>query len=158
MISVLFVCLGNICRSPLAEGIFQEIIQQRNWQNYVITDSAGIGGWHAGELPHQRSRIVAAECGIELIHRARQIQPAEMSQWTYILGMDNENMAALQRLMPKNSVVKLSLLREYDPTPGDYIVPDPYYGDMSDYWHVYELCKRSLHSFADMLQQEYGLP
>jgi protein-tyrosine phosphatase len=158
MISVLFVCLGNICRSPLAEGVFAHLVETQPLAVPVAYDSAGIGGWHAGELPDRRARAVASAHGLALTHRARQVKVADFAEFDYILAMDNDNLHALRELAiqagPRNRA-QLSLLRVYDPVPGSMEVDDPYYGNTADFEECYQTVARSIQAFWAMLNQRH---
>ena len=97
-ISVLFVCLGNICRSPLAEGVFKYLVEDQGLTNQFLIDSAGTGSWHVGDRPDGRAALVAEQHGINLDSRARQIQDEDFSRFDYIIAMDRENLGVLSKL------------------------------------------------------------
>ena len=152
---VLFLCLGNICRSPLAEGIFQHQVGQRGLQAYYQAESAGTGGWHAGELPDPRSQAIANAHGPELTSRARQIHPRDLRQNDYIVCMDSMNRSHVQRMLSSRpqQEVNVVLMRDYDPNgPGD--VPDPYQDEEGAFQYVYELLTRSIAGLLDALEAE----
>ena len=139
--SVLFVCLGNICRSPLAEGLFIHLADRRGLLDRFRVDSAGTGGWHAGEKADPRSRAVAAKHGIELPSRARKIEPRSDRQFDLVIAMDAQNHRDLLELGFDDGRVRL--MREWDEhAPGDD-VPDPYYGGDDGFDRVYEMLLRS---------------
>jgi protein-tyrosine phosphatase len=136
MIHVLFVCLGNICRSPMAEAVFRHLVAQEGLSDRISVDSAGIGGWHAGEPPHSGTRKVLKEKGIEHDSiRARQITPADFDRFDYIVCMDEENLAALKRMAPEGKQVYRLL--DFASEAGEENVEDPYYTGRFDY--VYQL-------------------
>lgn len=141
MIRVCFVCLGNICRSPQAEGIFRELVVTASLTDRFHIDSAGTGGWHAGELPDARTRATSARRGVPLTHRARQFTVADFERFDHILAMDRRNLADLHALAPTDDARrKVRLLRDHDPA-GSGDVPDPYYGGHDGFDHVFDLCE-----------------
>ena len=111
---ILFVCLGNICRSPAAEGIFKQKIKERDLENFFVVDSAGTGGWHVGNLADPRMRQTALSRGIELTSRSRKIEESDLYEFDHILVMDNDNLEAVKSLIKYhnntiNSKIKLIL-------------------------------------------------
>jgi protein-tyrosine phosphatase len=143
MIRIVFVCLGNICRSPTAEGVMRQLAEQSSMSARLHLDSAGTGGWHAGELPDPRTRAAAARRGIELTHRARQFTVEDFARFDLVVAMDRANMRNLHQLTRSTAdVTKLSLLRRFDPrSPADAEVPDPYQGGPEGFEHVLDLCE-----------------
>lgn len=134
---VLFVCLGNICRSPLAEGIFRHQITQQNLQAFV--DSAGTGAWHSGEAPDRRSIKVAASKGIDISgQKARKVNDDDPASFDFIFAMDRSNYQDLKQLWGKQAEGKVHLLLDYAGM-GYSDVPDPWHGDDRDFEAVYEL-------------------
>jgi len=126
--AVLFVCLGNICRSPLAEAAFRSAADKLGLD--VEIDSAGTGDWHAGYPPDQRACAVAAKYGIDISgYRARQVTASDFSKFSHIVALDRENLANLQRLRPVGSTAELSLLLDRVSGREGEAVADPYYGD-----------------------------
>lgn len=149
--NILFVCLGNICRSPLAEGLFAHLVQTEGLN--IGTDSAGVANYEVGNAPDPRSRACARRHGIELDHRARVVGPEDFRSFDLLIAMDQSNVAALRRLAPPNTAHKIRLLREWDPAgPGE--VPDPYYGGESDFEHVWQVCERSMPRLIGELRQK----
>jgi len=142
---LLFVCLGNICRSPLAEGVFLHLVQEAGLASSFDADSAGTGGWHAGESPDPRSIEVARRHGIELRGPARKVRREDFDRFALILAMDRENHGDLRRLRPAAATRgEIALLREFDPEAGaDLDVPDPYYGGLSGFDRVFEMVHRA---------------
>src|SRR5262245_36498260 len=125
--SVLFVCLGNICRSPLAEAAFR--LEAQRGRIEVEADSAGTGSWHVGEPPDRRARTVAAANGIDISdYRARQVGAEDFDRFDFIVALDHQNLAELQRLRPAGSRADLSLLLDHVPGREGEAVADPYYG------------------------------
>lgn len=135
---VLFVCLGNICRSPAAEGIFKHLIKKHAVSD-VYVDSAGIGSWHVGQLPDLRMRHHGATHGYTFNSRARQVTPADFLNFDIIVAMDEDNARAL-RHMAGSSTAKIVMMADYlRHHPGQRYIPDPYYGGDSDFELVIEL-------------------
>jgi protein-tyrosine phosphatase len=152
-IGVCFVCAGNICRSPSAEGIFRHLAKERGVLDQFDVDSAGTGTWHVGEPPNVRARDAAQARGIALEGTARQFQPTDFARFDYVLAMDHANRDHLRRLATdERELAKIHLLREFDPASApDAEVPDPYYGDMADYEVVIDLCLRACAGMLDRL-------
>ena len=146
---VLFVCLGNICRSPLAEGILQHQLHEAGLPAEV--DSCGTGGWHAGERADPRSRDVAKRHGIELTSRARQLQHDDFARFDLIVPMDAKNEQDLHKACPPEHRDKIRRLGTFDPQ-GDADVPDPYYGGPRGFDDVYEQLDRSCRQIVEQLR------
>lgn len=147
--SVLFVCLGNICRSPLAEGVFLHLVAEAGSADDVVVDSAGTGAWHVGERPDPRSLEVAERHGIELPGHARRVTEEDFHRFARIVAMDRSNLSDLESLRPADSDTVLELLRDHDPDPGDGEVPDPYYGGDDGFDRVYRMVRRSCEVLLD---------
>ena len=145
-VKILFVCLGNICRSPLAEAAFREEAARIGLD--AEADSAGTGGWHRGEPPDPRAIAAARRGGVDISHlRARQIQPEDFARFDLILALDADNLADLQALGPAKSCARLSLLLDHVPGREGEAVADPYYGDDSNFdstWHDVTEAARAL--------------
>lgn len=151
---ICFVCLGNICRSPTAEGIFQHLVNERGLQAFFYIDSAGTSAWHVGEPANSKSRQVANRNGIELPSRARRFESPDLKEFDLILAMDHENLENLQRLDTRSEFgEKIRLMREFDPEPGDGAVPDPYYGGMDGFQNVFDVLMRSSRNLLDELEE-----
>ena len=150
---IIFVCLGNICRSPTAEGVFQHLVSERNLQSYFYIDSAGTSAYHIGEPANSKSQQTANTHGIKLHSRARRFEPADLDEFDLIFAMDRENLENLKQLDPTQaSSDKIKLLRDYDPNPDHGEVPDPYYGGMDGFQHVFDVVKRSCENLLDELE------
>lgn len=143
MTKLLFVCLGNICRSPTAEGVMRKVVRDEGLEKSVEIDSAGTGGWHVGEPPDRRATAAARERGIDLGGAARQFEPGDFDRFDLVLAMDSENRRDLLALAPDDDTrAKVRLLREFDPdarASGDLDVPDPYFGGDDGFEHVLDL-------------------
>jgi protein-tyrosine phosphatase len=139
--AVLFVCLGNICRSPTAEGVFRQLLARESPELRVQVDSAGTADYHVGNPPDLRSQRAALARGIDLSGlRARQIAPDDFARFDLILAMDGDNLRELQAMRPKRAPARLQLFLEYAPELGRLEVPDPYYRDASGFEEVLDFC------------------
>ncbi|XP_056632609.1 low molecular weight phosphotyrosine protein phosphatase 1-like [Diorhabda sublineata] len=144
---VLFVCLGNICRSPIAEAVFQNLVNQKGLSNQWVVDSAAIGPWHVGKQPDHRARQILQNHNIPYNGRARQIEKKDFNEFDFIFGMDEENISDLHSRAPKDSKAKILLLGDFDPE-GDKIIRDPYYDDGSEgFEKCYKQCLRASEGF-----------
>lgn len=138
--SILFVCLGNICRSPMAEGIFQRIIEKDESSNNYYIDSAGMQGYHQGELPDSRMRYFASKRGYELTHRSRQFCRADFDKFDLIIGMDDNNISALNsKANTQEEVNKIFRMTDFCTLRNNDHVPDPYYGGDQGFENVIDL-------------------
>ncbi len=151
---ILFVCLGNICRSPAAEGIFTQKIKERDIENVFVVDSAGTGGWHIGNLPDQRMRTTALSKGIELTSRARQIEENDLYEFDHILVMDKDNLNAVKSLIKDDMHTmnsKIKLILSYSKKSQLDEVPDPYYGGQNGFEKVLDLLNDAIEELIDSL-------
>lgn len=154
-IRVLFVCLGNICRSPTAHGIFEQMASQHPLATRIEVDSAGTGAWHVGNPPDPRA-IEAAQrhgCAIEQL-RARQVVVEDFDYFDYILAMDSANLRDLQAMRPAHFGGTLCRFLEFADLSED--VPDPYYGGDAGFDHVYQLCDAASRGLLQHIQQRHG--
>ena len=153
-IGVLFVCLGNICRSPLAEGIFLQKINERGLAARFRVDSAGTGGWHVGEPADQRAQQIAKKKKIKLVSQARKVAQRDFEHFHYIVCMDQENYdEVIRRGAPKDRV---SLLLEFDDSNHLSEVPDPYYGAADSFLTVFELLESACDALIDHVLETHG--
>lgn len=143
MTRVLFVCLGNICRSPAAEGVFLHLLAQADASDRFVVDSAGTGGWHVGKAADRRMREAASRRGIALTSRARQLEPADLNLFDHILTMDASNLAHVRALARESQeggqLARMEPLVRYCSRFDAHEVPDPYYGGEEGFEHVLDL-------------------
>lgn len=143
MTRVLFVCLGNICRSPAAEAVFADLIRQAGLSDTFAIDSAGTGAWHIGERADQRMRQAARRRQIEITSLARQVTREDFARFDHIFAMDASNLSALRRLAPAEHRHKVKLFRDFDPEAPGEDVPDPYYGGDEGFDDVLDIVTRT---------------
>ncbi len=151
MVKILFVCLGNICRSPLAEGVFAGYIAQKGLSDRFSCDSAGTAGYHIGACPDDRSVKVARSYGIHLNHFGKKLSAPDFEEFDVILAMDENNLKDINELKRKvNGKASVLMFRDFDPE-GKGDVPDPYYGTMDDFEEVYQICRRTSENLLQYL-------
>jgi protein-tyrosine phosphatase len=154
-IRILFVCLGNICRSPTAEGVMRALVREAGLEEAIELDSAGTGGWHVGSPPDERATETARARGIVLEGAARQVRAADFEDFDLVLAMDSSNLAELRRLAPNEAArSRIQMLREFDPASGgleDLDVPDPYYGGPRGFEDVLDLVRAACVGLLDEL-------
>jgi protein-tyrosine phosphatase len=148
--SVLFVCLGNICRSQACEGVMRHLVAERGLDGEVEVDSAGTGDYHLGELADPRMRAAAASRGYRLTHRARQVEPEDFDRFDLILAMDGSNLRDLRRLAGGRTD-HVRLLSEFLPDGSPADVPDPYYGGEQGFERVLDLVEEACPEVLDRL-------
>ena len=159
MVNVLFVCLGNICRSPLAEGIFKKLVRNAELDSFIFSDSAGTSRWHIDEPPDLRSIQIAEKNGVQLNHLGRQVTTEDLEKFDYILAMDNENYEEIVRLKDDGlfQKAKIRLMRDYDNQQSGADIPDPYYGGPGGFQIVYDMLEESLSNFLGSIMKEHKL-
>lgn len=157
-IRVLFVCLGNICRSPLGEGILREMVKSHGLHGRIEVDSAGTGAYHVGEKPNKHSIAVAQSQGIDITgQRARQLTQDDFNTFNYILAMDRQNLRDIHHVMDGSEGAHIELLLAYHPNKAiSPDVPDPYYGGKDGFVDVYNLIYEACAAFLDELDHEAG--
>ena len=158
-VRVLFVCLGNICRSPLAEGVFRDKVRAAGLDGIIDIDSAGTGAWHVGNPPDRRMMATAKRQGVDIsAQRARQFVDTDLADFDHILAMDKSNLHDILFLDAGDHFGhRVTLFRQWDPEPGDYEVPDPYYGGDAGFEHVYEIVDRTAEALLKGLAAHYEL-
>lgn len=150
---ILFVCLGNICRSPTAQGVLEKLLKEKGLQDRCYVDSAGCHDYHAGEPPDLRAIKTAARRGIDISNqRARKIEIEDFQEFDYILVMDKENLKYLKKIAPKNSKAAIKLFLDYAPELNTAEVPDPYYGGSQDFEKVLYLLEVASARFIEDVQ------
>jgi protein-tyrosine phosphatase len=155
-VNVLFVCLGNICRSPLAEALFNDKVARQGLHDHFCADSCGTSDYHIGEEPDERTQLNALQNGLQINHRGRQLTEQDLEHFDYIFAMDQNNYANIMRL--RNAALhqsKISLMRSFDPLGENRDVPDPYFGGARGFQEVYEILDRSTHRLLEHLQKNH---
>jgi protein-tyrosine phosphatase len=156
MIKVLFVCLGNICRSPLAEAVFNQKIKEKGLKNEISCDSAGTANYHVGHAPDHRSVEVAAKHSIPIQHKGRQYQLQDASDFDYILAMDNHNFRDIIHISGQRPE-GLFKMRDFDPQGKGEDVPDPYYGGRDGFDLVFEMLDRASDDLLEFIINKHDL-
>lgn len=157
MVKVLFVCMGNICRSPTAQGVFFKLLGQEGLTDLVYVDSAGTHAYHVGKAPDERAIAAALKRGVDLrALRARVVSPADFEQFDYVLAMDRQNYHHLRTICPKGLEHKLKLFLEFAPQLGELEVPDPYYGAESGFEQVMDLVEAAAIGLIAELRSRLG--
>ena len=150
---ILFVCLGNICRSPAAEGIFRDIVEKRGIADRFEIDSAGLYSGHAGDLPDRRMRLHAFQRGYNLTHHARPVRASDFDNFDLIIGMDDSNISRLKAFAPtveaEKKIVRMTDFCRHH--PGADHVPDPYYEGAEGFEHVLDLLEDACEGLADKI-------
>lgn len=150
--AVLFVCMGNICRSPTAEGVFRSVVEKRQLGGRFLIDSAGAIDYHAGSPPDARAIVHAAKRGYDLSAlRARQITAGDFDRFDFVLAMDKENLRTLESMSPSRCRHKIELLLEYGRDFGGAEVPDPYYGGAKDFERALLMIEDGCNGLLDFL-------
>lgn len=158
MIRVLFVCMGNICRSPTAQGVFERVIQENGLEDRLEVDSAGTHGYHVGRPPDGRAQAAALARGIDLARqRARQFTAADFGYFDHVLAMDQANLQILRAECPEELQGRLELFLSYAPDAGTLEVPDPYYGGDRGFEQVLDLVEQASQGLVRALRERHGL-
>lgn len=156
MVKVLFVCLGNICRSPTAEGVFRHMVSQEGLNDLISTDSAGTGSWHVGASPDQRAQQAALKRGVDLSDlRARQVRASDFRTFDYVLAMDRQNYVNLQAIALPEYEDRLSMFLSFAENVSQEEVPDPYYGGPDGFDHVLDLIEAASKGLLADIRKNY---
>jgi len=150
---VLFVCMGNICRSPAAEGAFRDLVEKAGLSDEFMIDSAGTGAWHEGEPADRRMRRAAERRGLTLTSLARAVRPDDYEHFDVILAMDTDNLRTLRRRAPAAHHHKIRLFRDLDPEEPGLDVPDPYYGPEGGFEDVLDIVTRTSQALLEELRR-----
>ena len=161
LIQVLFVCMGNICRSPTAEGIFAKLVEEANLSSYILADSAGTHGYHIGSPPDKRTQAAALKRGVDLRHlRGRQVSLQDFAVYDYILAMDKANYDYLQAIAPvskRNNIVLFLSCSANSVDLTNLEVPDPYAGGLDGFDNVFDLCQKGAENFLAYIKKQHNL-
>jgi low molecular weight protein-tyrosine phosphatase len=158
-VRVLFVCLGNICRSPLAEAVFRQLVERRGLETRFEIDSAGTSDWHIGERPDERTTREAQRRGVLLTGHARQIRDVDIERFDYIVVMDDANERDVRRLAEQiRPDAPIHRLRSFDSEArSDMNVPDPFFGGSSGFARTHDIIERACHGLLERIRSERGL-
>ena len=156
MVNVLFVCTGNICRSPTADGVFAHLVEEEGLSDRIGTDSCGTIDFHAGEAPDPRSQETALQYGVDISHlRARQFQYEDFERFHYIMAMDDDHLHTVSLARPKDYEGRLELFCQYAPKRREKEVPDPYYGGVKGFEKVFKLVSDASEGLLDAIVREH---
>jgi protein-tyrosine phosphatase len=154
LVNVLFVCLGNICRSPTAEGVFRALVEREGLAGKIATDSAGTAAYHVGEPPDPRAQAAARQRGVDIGDlRGRQATAADFGRFDYVLAMDESNYVNLKRLCPKGAEGRLRMFLDFASKPGRRSVPDPFYGNTDRFEEVLDMVEDAAHGLLDHIRR-----
>ena len=155
-VSVLFICMGNICRSPTAHGVLQKVVEEQGLDEAILIDSAGTHAYHVGEPPDRRSQVVAKARGYDLSQlRARQVNRQDFHEHDYLLAMDRANLEILEQNCPEELRHKLRLFLEFAPQYDVDEVPDPYYGGAQGFEYVLDLVEAASTGLVEDIRKRY---
>ncbi len=156
MLGVVFVCLGNICRSPSAEGVFRGLVRSEGLAEHITTDSAGTGSWHIGDPPDGRAQAAALRRDVDLSDlRARQFKAADFERFDYVLAMDEANRRDMARLSPPGLDDRLRLFLDFAPQLGQREVPDPYYGGDGGFEDVLDMIEAASRGLLEDIRRNH---
>lgn len=158
-ISVVFVCMGNICRSPTAEAVFRHYVEQEGLAQYIHIDSAGTHDYHIGDAPDARTQQSAKQRGYDMsMLRGRQVEAGDFKRFDYVLAMDDANLAILQRLRPRDAQSHLGLFLEFAERHTEREVPDPYYGGADGFERVLDMVEDAAGGLLRHIRQQHSFP
>ena len=158
MVSVLFVCMGNICRSPTAQGVFERLVEDCDLATVIQIDSAGTHAYHIGEKPDERATAAALKRGVDLTaQKARRIRPDDFHEFDYIIAMDSSNFEDLALNCPPEHESKLRLFMDFAPDIEAREVPDPYYGGVTGFERVLDLIEVAAAGLLTEIRQQHKL-
>ncbi len=157
MINILFVCMGNICRSPSAEGFFAKALEQSVYRDRIAIDSAATHSYHVGHAPDPRAVDTASRFGVDIAHlRGRKVSTADFHDYDLIIAMDRNNFTNLQDIQPAGSTASLEMMMNYHPNSHPKEVPDPYYGGSEDFVYMCELLDLATAGLLKDVEQRFG--
>ena len=157
-LKILFVCMGNICRSPTAQGVFEQLVEAHDLADSVVIDSAGTHAYHVGEQPDKRAAQAAARRGIDMSsQRARRVAEADFEEFDLVLAMDHDNYEELGAVCPPGHEGKLRLFLDFAPDVTEREVPDPYYGGPGGFERVLDLVEMAAAGLLADIRQQYRL-
>jgi protein-tyrosine phosphatase len=159
MINVLFVCLGNICRSPMAEAVFNQLLKDNNLQDKICCDSAGTSDYHIGEPPDSRTMDIVVAKGLSLDHKGRQFLAKDFDDFKYIIAMDKENRKNILKLesAKASKQYRVFLMREFEDNPANLNVPDPYWSGQDGFTEVYNILHESSQNLLAYIRKEHQI-
>ena len=156
MVKVLFVCMGNICRSPTAEAVFRARVEEAGLAQRILVDSAGTHDYHIGDPPDERAQRAALQRGYDMSTlRGRQVEISDFTRFDYVLAMDRANLAILQRLCPQAQRERLGLFLEYASRHGEREVPDPYYGGAGGFERVLAMAEDASEGLLEQIRKTH---
>jgi len=158
MVKVLMVCMGNICRSPTAHGVFETLVSQEGLQARIEVDSAGTHAYHVGESPDRRAQATAQRRGFDLsAQRARRVKEQDFEEYDYVLAMDADNHANLMLVCPPGFENRVQMFLQFAPEREESDVPDPYYGGQHGFDHVLDLVEAASRGLLAEIRKQHGL-
>jgi len=158
-INVLFVCLGNICRSPMAEGIFKNIVEKESLSKYFSINSAGTSRYHIDENPDHRAVQTCAQKGIILDHKGQEFIKSDLMNQDFVLAMDKDNLINIKKLITPEMDIRAEvfLMRDFDPEYKGENVPDPYYGGQDGFYQVFDMLERSSYELLRYIRTKHSI-
>lgn len=155
-VKVLFICMGNICRSPTAEAVFRHYVEKEGFAGRIHIDSAGTYDYHVGDAPDARAQHAAKQRGYDMSQlRGRQVEAGDFKRFDYVLAMDEANLSILQRLRPRDAESHLGLFLEFAERHAEHEVPDPYYGGPEGFERVLDLVEDAAHGLLQHIRQQH---